>query len=237
MIGEGADLLHVGGESSRPGAAPVDPATEVARVVPVIRALRGAAVPISVDTRRASVARAALEAGADIINDISALGDPAMAGVVRDSGAGVVLMYMRGEPATMQADPAYADVVAEVAEFLAARLAAAVAGGIPPGAVVLDPGIGFGKTLEHNLALLAGMDRIAAAGRPVLVGVSRKSVVGGLTGRPVGDRLAGSLALAAYLALRGAAILRVHDVKETCDVVRVVDRMRREEIENGLELD
>ncbi len=238
MVDEGADLLDVGGESSRPGAVPVDPAEEEARVVPVIRALRaGSGVPISVDTRRASVARAALEAGADIVNDISALGDRAMAAVVRASGAGLVLMHMRGEPATMQAAPAYEDVVTEVAAFLSRRLEAAGAAGIPPGAVVLDPGIGFGKTLDHNLALLAGLGRIAAAGRPVMVGVSRKSVVGLLTGRGVGDRLAGSLALAAYLALRGAAILRVHDVKETCDAVRIVDRMRSEETEHGLELD
>lgn len=238
MIDEGADLLDVGGESSRPGAVPVDPAEEEARVVPVIRALRaGSGVPISVDTRRASVARAALEAGADIVNDISALGDRAMAAVVRASGAGLVLMHMRGEPATMQAAPAYEDVVSEVSAFLSRRLEAAGAAGIPPGAVVLDPGIGFGKTLDHNLALLAGLGRIAAAGRPVLVGVSRKSVVGALTGRAVGERLAGSLALAAYLALRGAAVLRVHDVKETCDAVRIVDRMRNEESEHGLELD
>lgn len=238
MIDEGADLLDVGGESSRPGAVPVDPAEEEARVVPVIRALRaGSGVPISVDTRRASVARAALEAGADIVNDISALGDRAMAAVVRASGAGLVLMHMRGEPATMQAAPAYEDVVSEVSAFLSRRLEAAGAAGIPPGAVVLDPGIGFGKTLDHNLALLAGLGRIAAAGRPVLVGVSRKSVVGALTGRAVGERLAGSLALAAYLALRGAAVLRVHDVKETLDAVRIVDRMRNEEIEHGLELD
>jgi dihydropteroate synthase len=238
MIDEGADLLDVGGESSRPGAVPVDPAEEEARVVPVIRALRaGSGVPISVDTRRASVARAALEAGADIVNDISALGDRAMAAVVRASGAGLVLMHMRGEPATMQAAPAYEDVVSEVSAFLSRRLEAAGAAGIPPGAVVLDPGIGFGKTLDHNLALLADLGRIAAAGRPVLVGVSRKSVVGALTGRAVGERLAGSLALAAYLALRGAAVLRVHDVKETCDAVRIVDRMRNEESEHGLELD
>lgn len=238
MLAEGADLLDVGGESSRPGAAPVDPAVESARVTPVIRALRAASgAPISVDTRRACVARAALDAGADIVNDISALGDPEMADVVRRAGAGLVLMHMRGEPATMQDAPVYADVVAEVAEFLRARLDRAVAAGLVPEAVALDPGIGFGKTFEHNLTLMAGLPRLAAIGRPVLVGVSRKSVVGGLTGRGGGDRMAGSLGLAAYLALRGAAVLRVHDVKETCDIVRVADRMRHEESTHGLELD
>ena len=238
MEEEGADLLDVGGESSRPGATPVDPAEEAARVVPVIRALRAAgSIPISVDTRRASVARAAIEAGADIVNDIGALGDADMAGVVREAGAGLVVMHMQGRPATMQAAPAYDDVVAEVAGFLRRRLEAADAAGIPPGAIVLDPGIGFGKTLDHNLALMARLDAVAAIGRPVLVGVSRKSVVGGLTGRGVGERLAGGLALAGYLALRGAHIVRAHDVKETCDAVRVVDRMRLEEMRHGLELD
>ena len=189
MADEGADILDVGGESSRPGARPVDPAEEAARVVPVIRALReGGGIPVSVDTRRASVARAAIEAGADIVNDIGALGDPDMAGVVREAGAGLVLMHMQGRPETMQAAPTYDDVVEEVSAFLRRRLAEAGAAGIPPGAVVLDPGIGFGKTLEHNLALLARLDALAAAGRPVLIGVSRKSVVGGLTGRGVEDR-------------------------------------------------
>ncbi|OQW94982.1 MAG: dihydropteroate synthase [Verrucomicrobia bacterium A1] len=216
----------------------MDPAVESARVTPVIRALRAASgAPISVDTRRASVARAALEASADIVNDISALGDPEMAEVVRRAGAGLVLMHMRGEPATMQDAPAYADVVAEVAEFLRARLDRAVAAGLAPEAVALDPGIGFGKTFEHNLALMAGLPRLAALGRPVLLGVSRKSVVGMLTGRGAGERMAGSLGLASYLALRGAAVLRVHDVKETCDIVRVADRMRHEESTHGLELD
>jgi dihydropteroate synthase len=182
-----------------------------------------------VDTRRASVARAALAAGADIVNDVSALGDPEMAAVVRDAGAGLVLMHMRGEPATMQQAPQYGDVVEEVRAFLADRLAAAVSAGIAAERVVLDPGIGFGKTADHNVALLAATARLRAAGRPLLVGVSRKSTVGVLTGRPVGERLAGSLALLAYLALRGVEVLRVHDAGESFDAVRVLARMSEEE--------
>ncbi len=237
MVAEGADILDVGGESTRPGAVAVDPADETARVVPVIRALRAATdLPISIDTRHATVAGAALEAGADIVNDVSALADPRMPGVVREAGAGLVLMHMRGEPATMQEAPAYADVVAEVDAFLRARLATAVGQGIAAESVVLDPGIGFGKTLEHNLRLLAALPRLAAAERPLLVGVSRKAVVGRITGCEVGDRRAGSLALAVYAALRGAAVVRVHDVKETCDAMRVADRMRTEERAHGLEL-
>lgn len=228
VVGEGADLVDIGGESSRPGAGPVPEAEELQRVVPLIRALRpDCPVPISVDTCKPAVARAALEAGADIVNDITALRDPAMAAAVRDHGAGAVLMHMLGEPRTMQQAPAYDDAVAEVARFLRERHDAAVAAGIPSDRIVLDPGIGFGKRPEDNLALMA---RLPGCGlpRPLLYGVSRKSVVGWLTGRPVGGRKAGSLALLCWLALRGAAVLRVHDVADSCDAARVVDSMLRE---------
>lgn len=233
-VDEGADIVDIGGESSRPGARPVSVEEEILRVVPVIRAIRSECpVPISVDTCKAAVARAALDAGADIVNDISALRDPDMAAVVRDSGAGLVLMHMRGEPGTMQVAPAYDDVVGEVAGFLRERLAVAVAAGIPADRVVLDPGIGFGKRLEDNLALMSRMFDCGLT-RPLLFGVSRKSLVGHLTGRDVGGRLAGSLALLCWLALRGAAIVRVHDVADSCDAARVVDRMRQETAAHGM---
>jgi len=238
MAGEGADVIDVGGESTRPGADPVPPEAEQARVETVVRELRRrVSVPISVDTRRAAVARAALEAGADIVNDVSALRDPAMAEVIREFGAGAVLMHMQGEPATMQRAPAYSDVVAEVVDFLRERLEAAAAAGIGREQVVLDPGIGFGKTPEHNLALLAALPRLAALGRPVLVGVSRKSVVGHLTGRPVHERRAGSLALAVWAVLNGADIVRVHDVRDSCDAMSVADRMAAEGLRHGVGMD
>lgn len=234
MVDEGADIVDLGGESSRPGACPVPPEEEIRRVVPVIRAVRAeCGVPISVDTCKAAVAQAALEAGADIVNDISALRDSGMAAAVRDGGAGLVLMHMRGEPGTMQEAPSYGDAAAEVAGFLRERLAAAVAAGIPAERVVLDPGIGFGKRQEDNLALMTRLFDCALP-RPLLFGVSRKSIVGHLTGRDVGARHAGSLALLCWLAMRGAAVLRVHDVADSCDAVRVVDRMRQESAAHGL---
>ncbi len=236
MAADGADLLDVGGESTRPGAAEIPAGEEARRVVPVVRALRARLdIPIAVDTRKAAVAAQALAAGADIVNDVSALGDPDMAGVVRGAGAGLVLMHMQGVPGTMQRDPRYADVAAEVAAFLSGRVAAAAAAGIDPGRLVVDPGIGFGKTAGHNLVLLAQLDRLrAAVGRPLLVGVSRKSLLGSLTGRPVGERLAGSLALLACLCRAGVDIARVHDVRESFDVVRVLARMAQEEAQHGL---
>ncbi len=237
MAEEGADFLDIGGESSRPGAESVPVPEEIRRVVPVIGGLRaaGCALPISVDTCKAGVARAALEAGADIVNDIRALADPGMAGIVRAFGAGIVLMHMRGEPRTMQADPRYADVLAEVGSFLGARAAVARSAGIPDDAIVLDPGIGFGKTAEHNWTLLEGFTRMGAPARPWLLGVSRKRFIGDLTGRPAGDRRAGSLAAAVWAVLRGAAIIRAHDVKETCDGVRMADRMRAEGTPHGMD--
>jgi dihydropteroate synthase len=237
---EGADLLDVGGESTRPGAEPVDAAEESRRVLPVIAGLRarlaevagpgGEGALISVDTRKAAVARQALAAGAAVVNDVSAAThDPAMADVIRESGAGLVLMHMQGEPRTMQADPRYGDVVREVRDYLAGRLAALAAAGVRPEQVAIDPGIGFGKTLEHNLRLLAGLSALRALGRPVVVGLSRKSWLGRLTGREVGDRLAASLAGMVYAVLRGAEVVRVHDVRETVDAIRVLAALRGEE--------
>jgi len=223
LLEEGADILDVGGESTRPGAAAVSAAEELARVLPVIRELyrqRPAAL-ISIDTSKAEVADRALDAGARIVNDVTAgEGDPAMVGVVAAARAGFVLMHMQGTPRTMQAAPCYADVVGEVAAYLRARVAACEAAGIGRAQLVVDPGIGFGKTLEHNLALIR-----AAAGLtpefPVLIGASRKSFLGKLTGREIGDRVAASVAVAIHGALHGVAILRVHDVKETVDALRV----------------
>ncbi|MBN1268109.1 MAG: dihydropteroate synthase [Kiritimatiellae bacterium] len=227
LAAEGADILDVGGESTRPGSERVGAEEECRRVVPVIRALAGeVGCLLSVDTMKARVAEQAVEAGAVIINDVSALrADPAMPGVARASSAGVVLMHMQGEPRTMQEAPQYQDVVEEVAGFLEARVRACVEGGLAAEQLAVDPGIGFGKTLEHNLSLLRGVARLGRLGRPVLVGLSRKRFLGGITGREVGDRLAGSLGAMACVIARGAHILRVHDVKESCDVARVVDML------------
>lgn len=225
LVGEGADLLDVGGESSRPGAEPVAQAEELSRVLPVVRALAArVSVPLSVDTTKAAVADACLAAGAHVINDITALsGDPGMAGVVAARRAGVVLMHMRGTPATMQREPRYGDVVAEVRGFLEARLHAAAAEGIEAARVVIDPGIGFGKTVEHNLELLARLSEFRALGRPLCLGVSRKGFLGKVLGRPPGERLAGSLAVACHAVARGAArIVRAHDVRETRDAVTML---------------
>jgi dihydropteroate synthase len=231
LVADGADLLDVGGESTRPGAREVDEAEELARTLPVVAALRRATdIPIAIDTRKAEVARRTIDAGADIINDVSALEkDAAMLETARRTGAGVVLMHMQGDPVSMQDDPRYRDAPAEVAAYLAERMRACVDGGLDPEALVLDPGIGFGKRLEDNLALIARLPVLAELGRPVLLGVSRKRFLGTLTDRPVGDRLAAGLGAMAYALTRGAHILRVHDVKQTCDLVRVVDRLRTRE--------
>lgn len=227
MVEEGADIIDVGGESTRPGSAAVSVAEEIARTASLIGALREKTdVLISIDTMKAEVARAALSAGADIVNDVSALADPQMAKVVAESGAGLVLMHMQGVPETMQREPRYVDVVGTVQTFLEERVAQALAGGVAAAQIALDPGIGFGKTDEHNLALLRAIGPLASSGRPVLIGASRKSFLGRLTGRDVTDRLAGSLAVATYCAMQGAHILRVHDVKESCDALRLVDTLR-----------
>lgn len=220
LIEEGADLVDVGGESTRPGAAPVDPEEERARVLPLIRALRAshADLWISIDTRRASVAAAALEAGANLVNDVSGLEDPDMAATCADHGAPVVLGHIQGTPQTMQRDPSYGDVVDEVAGFLSERRERLVAAGLAPERILVDPGIGFGKTQEHNLALLAHLERLVPLG-PVVVGISRKSLLGALTGRPTSERLAAGLGAAAAAVLNGARIVRTHDVAETHDAL------------------
>ena len=234
MVRQGADVVDVGGESTRPGAAAVSAAAELERVLPVIRGLRQRTpAPISIDTYKAEVARRALEAGADIVNDISALRfDPDMAGLVAAEDVPVVLMHMKGRPRTMQVAPRYRDVVREVAAFLRERVAHAVGRGIAPDRVMVDPGIGFGKNLEHNLALLRHLGSLAEPGRPVLVGLSRKSFLGRLLdagtapGAAPSGRLEGSLAGAAAAVLAGAHMVRVHDVPETCRAVRVADAIR-----------
>ncbi len=227
MVEEGADIIDIGGESTRPAATPVQPLEEIERTVPIIGKLREQSdVLISIDTQKAEVARAALAAGADIINDVSALGDSAMATVAAESGAGLVLMHMQGSPETMQDNPRYDDVVSNVRNFLEERAALAESKGVFAAQIALDPGIGFGKTDAHNLALLNGIGELAAAGRPVLIGISRKSIFGRLLGREVDERLAGSLAVAVVSVMHGARILRVHDVKESCDAIRLVDTLR-----------
>lgn len=228
MAAAGADIIDVGGESTRPGASEVSESEELGRVLPVIRGLRKeVALPISVDTYKAAVAQAALDHGADIVNDISALSfDGAMAGLAAREKVPVVLMHMQGRPRTMQADPHYTDVVREVRDFLAARLYDAMDAGIAPQDIVLDPGIGFGKTLDHNLDLLRGLPVLAALGQPVLVGVSRKTFIGKLLNLGPQDRLEGSLAAAVAAVLGGANLLRVHDVGQTCRAVRIADALR-----------
>lgn len=219
---EGADILDIGGESSRPGAEPVPAEEELRRVLPVLDALAGSTVPISVDTVKPEVMRAAIEHGATMINDITALAQPGAMATVAASGAAVCLMHMQGEPRTMQANPTYEDVVAEVRDYLATRAAACLQGGIARERIVLDPGFGFGKTVTHNLQLLAHLDVIAALGYPVLAGLSRKSSLGHISGRSAEERLASSLAAALLAAQRGARILRVHDVAATRDALAVL---------------
>ncbi len=215
MAAAGADLLDVGGESTRPGAAEVPADEELARVLPVVEALRGEVeVPVSVDTRRARVARAALAAGAAVVNDVSALGDPAMAGVVAAAGAGVVLMHMRGTPATMQSLAAYGDVAAEVAAELRGAVARARAAGIDDRRVVLDPGVGFAKTAEQNVELVARLGVLARLGFPLLLGASRKAFIGALLGGiPADERDAGTAGACVAGLARGARVFRVHDVR------------------------
>lgn len=228
MAAEGADLIDIGGESSRPGAEPVSTDEELARVLPVIRGLRRElTLPISIDTYKADTARAALDAGADIINDISGLrSDPAMATLAATEKVSVVLMHMQGTPRTMQREPHYGDVLRDVRDFLAAQLYEAMDAGIPPEGIILDPGIGFGKTLEHNLELLRGLPVLAALGQPLLVGVSRKAFIGKILTLESSERLEGSLAAAVAAIFGGANLVRVHDVPATCRAARVADAIR-----------
>jgi len=218
---DGADILDIGGESSRPGALPVSVSEELDRVLPVLSGLKGIEKPVSVDTRRPEVMQAALSAGASMINDIEALTAPGALEAVAKSRCAVCLMHKKGEPATMQRDPHYDDVVGEVSFFLKSRVENAVRAGIARERIVVDPGFGFGKTAAHNMELLRRLKEFSSLDLPILAGWSRKSTLGKLTGRPADERLAGSLA-AALLALQGGAtILRVHDVKETRDVIAV----------------
>lgn len=214
LAAEGADLLDVGGESTRPGATPVSVDEELRRVMPVVAALcQETSLPVSIDTSKASVARQALAAGAEIINDITGLtGDPAMVQVARETGAGVCVMHMQGTPPTMQNNPTYTDVVAEVAAYLQDRRDALVAAGIPADHIALDPGIGFGKTTEHNVSLLTSVSRLHALGCPVLVGHSRKGFIRKILGAPDADPLPGTIGVALALARQRVQILRVHDV-------------------------
>lgn len=222
LVAEGADILDIGGESTRPGAAPVRLQDELARVIPVIeRLLKIAGVPLSIDTYKPKVMRAAIAAGADIVNDVRALQEPGALEVVAGSQVGVCLMHMQGTPQTMQLDPQYEDVVSEVNAFLAQRLAAAEAAGIAQERVVLDPGFGFGKKTEHNLLLLQQLDKILAIGCPLLAGLSRKSVLGQITGGDIRVRLHASLAASVIAVMKGARIVRVHDVKATVDALKV----------------
>ncbi len=222
LLDEGADILDIGGESTRPGAAPILPADELARVLPVLREAVAWGVPVSVDSSRPEVISAALDLGADIVNDVRALTRAgALDAVARHPGAGVCLMHMRGEPATMQSDPLYRDVVAEVAAFLRERVRVLADAGVAAERIAIDPGIGFGKTAQHNWQLLRRQRELLALGRPLLVGWSRKSTLGQLTGRAVGDRLAASVAAALASVARGAQIVRVHDVAATVDALAV----------------
>jgi dihydropteroate synthase len=227
MADQGAAFIDVGGESTRPGAAPVGVDEELRRVIPVIERLRGAtAAVISVDTSRPEVIRTAAAAGAGLINDVRALRAPGALEAARLSGCAVCLMHMQGEPRTMQDSPVYGDVVKEVGAFLAERAEACRAAGLPGDRLLVDPGFGFGKTLAHNLTLLRRLCELTAEGPPVMVGLSRKSMVGKLTGRPAGERLLGSVVLAAIAALAGARVVRAHDVAATVEALKLVAAVR-----------
>ncbi|MEX5282896.1 dihydropteroate synthase [Nitrospira tepida] len=230
MVEAGAAMLDIGAESSRPGAIPVTEEEETARLMPMLEKIaRHCRVPISVDTTKAGVARRAIEAGASLINDISALRfDPAMGKLAAETGAGLVLMHMPGTPQTMQQQASYADVVHEVTAYLTERMAAAEAIGVKSEQIVLDPGFGFGKLVPHNLALLDRLPELCDLGRPLFVGLSRKSFIGQVTGRPVNEREFGTAAAVALAVERGASLLRVHDVAHMADAVKVVEAVMRQ---------
>lgn len=219
MLADGARIVDVGAESTRPGAAPVEAAPELERVLPVVEALAREGAVVSIDTMKPEVMRAAIAAGAAMVNDVAALRAPGALEAVAAGGAAVCLMHMQGEPRTMQVAPHYDDVLREVRDFLAVRAEACRGAGIAADRIVVDPGFGFGKTLEHNLRLLRELDAVAALGYPVLVGLSRKSMLGTITGRGVGERTAASVAAALAAVARGASIVRVHDVRETVDAL------------------
>lgn len=221
LISQGADILDIGGESTRPGAASVGVQEELDRVMPVIEGLRGVPVPLSIDTCKSEVMRAVLAMGVDMINDINALQDAGALAAVAASDAAICLMHKQGTPATMQSEPQYQDVVAEVKDFLHARVTAVQVAGVARERIVVDPGFGFGKTLAHNLALLRQLDQLAVLGVPVLAGLSRKSMLGAITGQDVDHRLHASVAAALLAIQRGARIVRVHDVQATRDAVKI----------------
>ncbi len=223
LIDEGADILDIGGESTRPGAEPVPLEEELKRTIPLIESIRGFSdIPISIDSSKPEVMRAAAEAGADLINDVWALRRPGALEAAVETGLPVCLMHMRGEPGSMQQNPQYDDVVSEVRDFLLQRAEVAQQAGIPRSRILLDPGFGFGKNLEQNLQLFRALDRFKATGYPLLVGISRKSMIGGITGRPVEQRLAGSIAFVVLAAQAGSDVIRVHDVAETRDALAIV---------------
>ncbi|MCM2327649.1 MAG: dihydropteroate synthase [Lysobacter sp.] len=222
LAADGADLVDVGGESTRPGAVPVALEVELARVMPVVQALVREGVAVSVDTMKPEVMRRAVDAGCAMVNDVNGFRAGGAITAVAGSDAGLCVMHMPGTPETMQADPRYDDVVAEVRDYLLERVAALEAAGVARERIALDPGFGFGKTFAHNAALLAGLPALAATGYPVVAGLSRKRMIGEITGRPVEDRVAGSVAAALLAVQNGASIVRVHDVKETVDALKVL---------------
>jgi dihydropteroate synthase len=227
MVAEGAAIIDVGGESTRPGSDPVDTGEEIRRVVPIIEALgKDLDVTISIDTNKPAVMQAALDAGAHLINDVRALQEEGALEVAAKSRAAVCLMHMQGDPKTMQHEPSYVDVVAEVRAFLRERVAQCQAAGIDPSRILIDPGIGFGKGLEHNLALLAAAHTLASEGVAMLIGVSRKSMFGKLLGRVAQERVAGGIAVATAAVLAGAQVIRTHDVRETVDALKVASALR-----------
>jgi dihydropteroate synthase len=230
LLAEGADILDIGGESTRPGASQVSPAAQIERVVPVVRELRDVSVPLSVDTSEPEVMRAALDEGVAIINDVRALAVPGALAQMARSDCGLVLMHMQGTPKTMQDNPTYQNVVDEVRDFLHARRDEAVRAGVAAGRIALDPGFGFGKRSEHNRQLLARLDRFGELGQPILVGLSRKAALGDMTGRPVDQRLVASVAAALLAIQAGANIVRVHDVAATRDAIAVWEGVRQERL-------
>jgi dihydropteroate synthase len=234
LIDEGADILDIGGESTRPGAKPVGIQEELDRVLPVIEGLKGAPVPVSIDTFKPEVMQAAIAAGAQMVNDINALQDAAAMNAVAGASVAVCLMHKQGDPQTMQKQPQYQNVVAEVGAFLLKRVAAAEAAGIRRDRIAIDPGFGFGKTLAHNLSLLHELSRLAELGLPILAGLSRKSMLGAVTGRDVGQRLPASIAASLIAVQRGANIVRVHDVGATVDALKILDAVNGADRMNGV---
>ncbi len=228
MADGGADFIDVGGESTRPGAAPVTEDEELRRVLPVIRAIkRELRIRLSIDTMKANVARVAIEAGADLVNDVSAFSDPAMLAAVRDARVPVVLMHMRGTPRTMQEDTGYGDLMSSIVGFLSETVERAVAGGIADDKILVDPGLGFGKSAAGNLRILRELPTMRSVGRPLVIGASRKSFIGAALDLPVSERLEGSLAIAALAAWQGAHVIRAHDVAATKRTTRMIDAIRR----------